>query len=47
VACVFGDGVGLPLVLGHSGVDILNNIRANGGGEDARQGNVLGGWLIV
>jgi hypothetical protein len=26
VACVFGDGVGLPLVLGHSGVDILNNI---------------------
>lgn len=33
-----GDGVRLALVLGETGVDSLNNIRADRGLEDGREG---------
>lgn len=38
---LLADGVRLPLVLGHAGVDVLDDIRADGGAEDL--GEDLGG----
>lgn len=38
---LLGDGVGLALVLGHAGVDVLDDIRADGSAEDL--GEDLGG----
>ena len=41
VTGLFADGVRLALVLGHAGVDVLDNIRADRGAEDL--GEDLGG----
>ncbi len=38
MTCLLAHGIGLSLVLGHSGVDLLNDIRSNRGGEDGRHG---------
>lgn len=35
---LLADGIGLSLVLGHSGVDLLNDIRADRAQEDGRVG---------
>ena len=34
MASLLADGVGLSLVLGHSGVDVLDDIGPDGGAED-------------
>lgn len=38
MASLGADGVRLPLVLGHAGVDLLDDIRADGAGEDLGHG---------
>jgi len=40
-----GDGVGLAGVLGHLGVDELNDVVADGGGEDGGEGDVTNGLI--
>ena len=40
------DGVGLAGVLGHLGVDELNNVVADGGGEDGGEGNITDGLVL-
>jgi len=44
---IFGNRVSLSLVLCHSGVNILNNVGTDGGGEDSRQCNVFHCWFVV
>jgi hypothetical protein len=47
VSSVFRDGVGLSLVLVHSAVDILNDIRSNGSSENSGKRSVgFGGFGI-
>lgn len=44
---LLGDGVGLSLVLGHAGVDVLDDIRADRGAEDLGEDLSGAGGLAI
>lgn len=47
VTSLLADGVRLPLVLGHAGVDVLDDIRADGGAEDLGEDLSGAGGLAI
>jgi hypothetical protein len=47
VTSLHGDSVGLSLVLGHSGVDRLDNVGTDGGLEDGGERGGLAGLLAI